>query len=145
MRAPEVFLGHAYTKPSQVWAIAATLLCWIKPGILGVWDSPHWLINEVWSRAKIKRLFPHWRIPTPSEVEGGELKIAVEHAVNMSKEVPELLDILPLEQMMQAIEMPQGLRDLLRLMMVVDPSARPSASSVLASRDFRGFQEYVSV
>lgn len=95
--------------------------------------------------AKIKRLFPHWRIPTPDEVEVDELKIAAEHAVNMSKEVPELLDILPLKQMIQAIEMPQALRDLLRLMMVVDPSARPSASSVLASRDFRGFQEYVSV
>lgn len=95
--------------------------------------------------AKIKRLFPHWRIPTPDEVEVNELKIAVEHAVNMSKEVPKLLDILPLEQMMQAIEIPQGLRDLLRLMMVVDPSVRPSALSVLTSRDFRGFQDYVSV
>jgi serine/threonine protein kinase len=145
MRAPEVFLGHAYTKISQVWAIAATLLCWIKPGILGIWDSPHYLINEAWSMAKIKRLFPHWHIPTPDEVEVDELKIAVQHAVNMSKEVPELLDILPLEQIMQAIEMPQELKNLLCLMMVVDPSARPSASSILASRDFRVFREYVSV
>jgi len=95
--------------------------------------------------AKIKRLFPHWHIPTPDEVEVNGLKIAVEHAVKMSKGVPELLDILPLEQMMQVIKIPQGLRDLLCLMMVVDPSARPSASFVLASRDFRGFQEYVRV
>jgi serine/threonine protein kinase len=145
MRAPEVFLGHAYTEISQVWAIAATLLCWIKPGTLGVWDSPHYLINEAWSVAKIKRLFPHWLIPTPDEVEVDELKITVEHAVNMSKEVPELLDILPLKLLMQAIEMPQELRNLLCLMMVVDPSARPSASSVLTSRDFRLFKEHVSV
>lgn len=143
MRAPEVFLGHTCTQPSQVWAIAATKLCWIKPGILGAWDSPHYLINEAWSTAKIKRLFPHWRIPTPDEVEVDELKIAVEHAVNLSNEAPELLDIPPLEQMMRAIEMPQELRDLLGLMMVVDPSARPSALSVLASREFWGFQEYV--
>ncbi|PWY66567.1 hypothetical protein BO83DRAFT_451749 [Aspergillus eucalypticola CBS 122712] len=41
MHAPEVFLGHACAKPSQVWAVAAMLLCWINPGVLGVWDSPH--------------------------------------------------------------------------------------------------------
>lgn len=95
--------------------------------------------------AKIKRLFPHWRIPAPDEVEVDEFKTAVEHAVKMSKEVPELLDIPPLEQMIQAIKMPQELGDLLRLMMVVDPGARPSASSVLSSRDFQVFQEYCSV
>lgn len=78
-------------------------------------------------------------------MEVTELKIAVEHAVKMSKGVPELLESPPLEHMMQVIEMTQVLRDLLRLMMVVDPSARPSASSVLASADFRSFQEYVSV
>jgi hypothetical protein len=27
MRAPEVFLGQACTEPSQVWAVAAMLLC----------------------------------------------------------------------------------------------------------------------
>ncbi|KAG4440058.1 hypothetical protein IFR05_004451 [Cadophora sp. M221] len=60
MRAPEVFLGHACSEPSQFWAVAAMLLCWIKPGVLGAWDSPHLLINKAWSMAKIKRLFPKW-------------------------------------------------------------------------------------
>ncbi|KAK0114848.1 hypothetical protein ONS96_013330 [Cadophora gregata f. sp. sojae] len=69
MRAPEVFLGQACTEPSQVWAVAAMLLCWIKPGILGTWDSPHFLIDEAWSMAKIKRLFPSWDLPNPDEVE----------------------------------------------------------------------------
>ncbi|KAL6705598.1 hypothetical protein ACN47E_006545 [Coniothyrium glycines] len=145
MRAPEVYLGHACTSSSQVWAIAATLLCWIRPRILGVSDSPHSLIHEAWSMAKLKRLFPHWHVPAPDEVDIHRLKHPVEYSVKLSEQVPELLDIPPLEQMMQAIEMPQELRDVLRLMMAVDPGARPCASSVLASREFRTFQEYVSV
>lgn len=91
--------------------------------------------------AKIERLFPHWRIPTPNEVGIDKLKIAVEHAVSISEEVPELLDILPLEQLRQAIEMPRELKELLRLMMDVDPSTRPSASFALASRCFTNFEE----
>ncbi|KAK4861534.1 hypothetical protein LT330_003569 [Penicillium expansum] len=67
MRAPEVFLGQACTEPSQVWAVAAMLLCWIKPGVLGMWGSYHPLINVPWSMAKVKRLFPDWNIPTPDE------------------------------------------------------------------------------
>lgn len=35
MRAPEVFLGHACAEPSQVWAVAAVLLCWGKSGSTG--------------------------------------------------------------------------------------------------------------
>ncbi|XHF99305.1 hypothetical protein AWENTII_002812 [Aspergillus wentii] len=77
MRAPEVFLGQACTEPSQVWAVAAMLLCWIKPDVLGVWDCPHYLVNEAWCMAKIKRLFPEWNIPTPDTVEGHCLKAAV--------------------------------------------------------------------
>jgi hypothetical protein len=90
MRAPEVFLGHACTEPSQVWAVAATFLSWIRPAVLGEWDSPHVLINKAWSMAKIKRLFPNWKIPTPNEVEGDVLKAAVNSARHMSREEPAL-------------------------------------------------------
>ncbi|KAF1991508.1 hypothetical protein K402DRAFT_126811 [Aulographum hederae CBS 113979] len=69
MRAPEVFVGQPCTEPSQVWAVAAMLLCWIKAGVMGQWDSPHWLIDDAWCMAKIKRLFPDWKIPTPDEFE----------------------------------------------------------------------------
>ncbi|KAI1502223.1 hypothetical protein F5X99DRAFT_408402 [Biscogniauxia marginata] len=41
MRAPEVFLGEACTEPSQVWAVAAMMLCWIKPHVLGADVGPH--------------------------------------------------------------------------------------------------------
>ncbi|KAE9980579.1 hypothetical protein EG328_000216 [Venturia inaequalis] len=145
MRAPEVFLGQACTEPSQVWAVAAMLLCWIKPGILGAWDSPHFLIDKAWSMAKIKRLFPNWNIPTPDEVEGDSLKVAVRSARRMSQEEPGLQVIPPLEEEMRGVEMPQQLRDLLRLILVVDPSERPSASSVLASKEFRAFETFIGV
>ncbi|PWY91601.1 hypothetical protein BO94DRAFT_555414 [Aspergillus sclerotioniger CBS 115572] len=36
MRAPEVYLGAPCTEPSQVWAIAAMILEWVKPD----WDLP---------------------------------------------------------------------------------------------------------
>lgn len=70
------------------------LLCWIKPGILGIWDSPHPIINESWSMVKIKRLFPNWNIPIPDKVEGYSLKAAVNSAKCFSKEVLELQAIL---------------------------------------------------
>ncbi|KAJ5199661.1 hypothetical protein N7491_009541 [Penicillium cf. griseofulvum] len=145
MRAPEVFLGKACTEPSQVWAIGAMLLCWIKPGVLGAWSCPHPLINEAWSMAKIQPLFPYWEIPTPEMVEGDILKTAVNSARSLSKEVPELQAILPFDEETKTVEIPQQLRDLLRFILVPDLKTRPSASSVLASREFRTFEDYVSV
>ncbi|KAF2672887.1 hypothetical protein BT63DRAFT_450913 [Microthyrium microscopicum] len=141
MRAPKVFLGQACTKPSQVWAVAAMLLSWIKPGILGEWDSPHFLIDKAWSIAKIKRLFPSWNLPNPNEVEGDTLKAAVKSAGHMSLEEPEMQAISPLDVELQGIEMPEQLRDLLRLMLIVDPNKRPSASFVLTSREFLAFEK----
>ena len=47
-----------------------------------------------------------------------------------------LLDVEP-----QGLEMPEQLRDLLRLMLIVDPNKRPSASSVLTSREFMAFEK----
>lgn len=139
MRAPEVFLGQACTGLSQVWTVAATLLSWIKPGVLGAADSPHFLINEAWCMAKIKRLFPSWNIPTSDEVEGHRLKAAVQSARRMSEEEPALQIIRPFEEETQKVEMPQQLKDLLGLMLEVNPEKRLSASSVLTSNEFREF------
>ncbi|KAF2260207.1 hypothetical protein CC78DRAFT_585097 [Lojkania enalia] len=121
MRAPEVFLGQACTEPSQ--------------------DSPHFLIDKAWSMAKIKRLFPRWNLPNPDEVEGDTLKAAVKSAGRMSLEEPEMQAISPLDVELQGIRMPEQLRDLLRLMLIVDPNKRPSASSVLTSREFLAFEK----
>lgn len=145
MRAPEVFLGQACTGPSQVWAVAAMLLCWIKPGVLGEWDSPHPFVNEAWCMAKIKRLFPRWEIPTPDEVEGDSLKLAVKSARRISQDEPALQVILPFEEEIRKVEIAQQLRDLLCLMLVTNPDRRPSAPCVLASREFRAFKKFVGV
>ncbi|KAJ5788921.1 uncharacterized protein N7518_005932 [Penicillium psychrosexuale] len=142
MRAPEVFLGQVCTELSQVWAVAAILLYWIKPGILGVWDSPYPLLNEAWAMVKIQRLFPYWEIPPPESIEGDILKVAVKSARSLSQEMPELQAILPFDEEIKKVEMPQQLRDLLRFVLVPDPTTRPSASSVLASREFRKFENY---
>lgn len=95
--------------------------------------------------AKIKRLFPHWNIPTPDEVEGHSLKAAVDSAKCFSEEVPDLQAILPFDEEIQKVEIPQQLRDLLRFMLVPNPVKRPSALSVLASREFRAFEKFIDV
>lgn len=143
MRAPEVFLGQPCAEPSQVWAIAAMLLCWIKPGVLGAWDSPLHLVNAAWSMAKIQRLFPHWNIPASNEVDGNILKAEVDAAKSFAKEAPELQAIMPFDEETLKVEIPQQLRDLLHFMLVVAPGRRPSAACVLASREFRALEELV--
>jgi len=143
MRAPEVYLDHTCTEPSQVWAVAAMLLCWIKPSVLGVHDSPHSMLNEAWAMAKIKRLFPNWSLPPPEEVPREVLRTAIRIARRISREEPEMQNILALEEETQKVEMPQQLRDLLGLMLVVDPSVRPSASDVLTSNEFRELEKLV--
>lgn len=140
MRAPEVFLGQPCAKLSQVWAVAALLLCWIKPGVLGAWDSPHPLINDAWCMAKLRRLFPGWHIPTPEQVERPTLKSAVESAVILSEDEEGPRWIAPFDEETQKFEIPDQLIDLLRLMLVVDPRQRPSASAVLESKEFKAFQ-----
>ncbi|KAF2761593.1 kinase-like protein [Pseudovirgaria hyperparasitica] len=146
MRAPEVLLCEPCTAPSQVWATAATLLSWIKPGILGAFDSPHFLLHKAWSMAKIKRLFPEWYIPTPDEVEGHSFKATVKSAARISREEPEMRAIAPLEEELRGVEMlPREIGEVLRLVLVVDPRRRPSASEVLASKEFRALETFVGV
>lgn len=81
--------------------------------------------------AKIKRLFPHWNIPTPAEVEGHCLKAAVKAAKSFSEEELYFQEIPLYDEEMRKVVMPQQLKDLLRFMLVVDPAKRPSALSVL--------------
>ncbi|RAL00462.1 uncharacterized protein BO80DRAFT_425626, partial [Aspergillus ibericus CBS 121593] len=145
MRAPEVFLGQPCTAPSGVWAIAAMLLCWIKPGILGVWDSPHPFINEAWCMAKIKRLFPHWETPGSDTIDDPLLKAALDSAHRLGEGAPELQAILGLDAELQRVGIPEQLRDLLRFMLVVDPVQRPSAFSVLTSKELKALEKVVSV
>ncbi|CAI7573741.1 unnamed protein product [Penicillium glandicola] len=144
MRAPEVLLGQTCAEPSQVWAVAAMLLCWIKPGVLGMWGSTHPFLNVPWSMAKIKRLFPDWNIPSPDDVDGHFLKAAVNCAKSLGETKPELQAILSFDEEIKTTEMPNELRDLLRFMLIHNPAKRPSASSVLVSRELRAFEDIIA-
>ena len=95
--------------------------------------------------AKIKQLFPHWNVPTPGEDSGHILKTAVKSAGSLRVKVPELQAILPFEEETKKVEMPQQLRDLLRFMLVPDLARRPSASSVLASRELQAFEKFAGM
>ncbi|KAL8755990.1 MAG: hypothetical protein Q9184_004638 [Pyrenodesmia sp. 2 TL-2023] len=141
MRAPEVFLGQACTEKSQVWAVAATVLCWIKPGVLG--NCPYPFIGEAWCMAKIMRLFPDWELPASDTIKRETLQVALDSARQLKEEVEELNGISPLEEELNQVEMPQELRDLLRLMFITNPDKRPSASFVLASEEMRAFKRVV--
>lgn len=131
LRAPEVWLGQACSNCSQIWAVAAMLFCWIKPGILGSWGSPHSIFDDMWSMAKVKRLFPGW------DVSNSDMSDAVNDLTRME----EMEAIAPFPEEVQKVDMPQNLKDLLHTMLVTDPEKRPSATSVLASKEFRAFGE----
>lgn len=134
MRAPEVWQGQACTEPSQVWALAAMLLCWIKPGVLGTPGCPMPLLNETWCIAKLMRLFPSWTIP-PLEDENRQNEFNLAKTLN-EQTLQQLNQISVLEDEMLKVDMPTELRDLLQLMLVVNPDERPSATHVLASKEF---------
>lgn len=134
MRAPEVYEGRPYVHSSQIWACAAMLLCWMKPGILGAVGSPGGMFNEGWCIAKIRRLFPDW---TPLPTEDSIVQAEFEFSDDLIKEPPpDLESISPLEDEMRKINMQPEVRDLLRFLLVIDPGKRPSATEVLASKPY---------
>lgn len=135
MGAPEVFLGQLCTEKSQVWAVAATLLCWIKPGILGACPYP-W-IDEAWCMAKIMRLFLGWEISTPDKLERETLRVALNTAVKI-KEEEDFNAISPLEEELKKVEMPQELRDLVRFMFITGPP-RVTSKHITAISTFVAF------
>lgn len=90
--------------------------------------------------AKLKRLFPEWRILTADEVERPSLKSAVESAVLLSEDEEGPRYISPFVEETQKFKIPDQLRDLLGLMLVVDPRERPSSSAILESKEYKAFQ-----
>ncbi|KAF2453077.1 kinase-like domain-containing protein [Lineolata rhizophorae] len=135
MRAPEVYEGQPCVDRSQTWACAATLFCWMKPGILGAAGSPHPLADEAWCIAKIRRLFPNWSpSPTDDSLQQSIFRSSERFIENPR---PDLKSISSLEDEMQAIDMLPEVRDLLRYLFVTDPNQRPSAAEALASTYFQ--------
>jgi serine/threonine protein kinase len=134
MRAPEVYQGLGCVHRSQIWALAATLFCWIKPGIFGTAGNTIILFRESWCIAKLMRLFPDWTGPP---IENAVCRSEFELGKALIEESePEILKVLSLEDEMQTMGMPPELRDLFRRLLVVDPNNRPSASEVLVSEEY---------
>lgn len=78
-------------------------------------------------------------------VKGDARRVAVSSAQTFSQKVPAFQAISPFDEETNKVDMPQQLRDLLRFILEPDPTKRPSASAVLASKEFRDFEHYVSV
>ncbi|KAL1954272.1 hypothetical protein VTO42DRAFT_1458 [Malbranchea cinnamomea] len=126
---PEVWQCQACTPASQIWALAATSLRWMKPRILGTWDCP----NAPDSRAMV------WIVSRlENDVRQGEFDLA---KAFISEPPPVLEQISVLENEMRHMEMPTELNDWLRLTLVVNSAESPSATQVRASQEFLAFEK----
>ncbi|RMZ82655.1 hypothetical protein DV738_g1631, partial [Chaetothyriales sp. CBS 135597] len=146
LRAPEVWLGLPCTNPSQVWAIGAITLCFLRPGILGEHDAPEPRPQtfSIWSIAKVGRLFPEWNPQPPESVTDDQILIPIELARKLLRQPRGGLEkIMPLEEEMEEAKIPPELVDLLRFMFVLEPDQRPSASDVLESKQYEAFKQFV--
>lgn len=149
MRAPEVYEGRGCVNRSQIWACAAMLLGWMKPGILGMFDNTFVvyggpglyapIFDNSWCITRIRRLFPDW---TPSPVEDEKIELDFWISDAWIKDPPVDLENIPsLEDQMQTMDMLPEMRGLFRLLFVVDPEKRPSAADVLASKEYLALAE----
>ena len=137
--APEVWQGNPYGQPSQVWALAATLLHWIKPAMLGLSGSPSPDVIEPWSLAKLMRLFPDWKGPP---VDDERLRRRFEDAQTLTTTARRVM-FSSWEEEKQGMGLRTEVLDLLDRMLVVDPNQRPSAAELLESDEFRRVMECV--
>lgn len=134
MRAPEVYQGLGCGHRSQIWALAATLSCWIRPGVLGAAGNSIPAFEEGWSIAKLMRLFPGWIVPH-IEDDVRQCEFALGRAL-IEKSTPEILKVESLEGEIRSMAVSLALRNLLRRLLVVDPDKRPSAIEVLMSKEY---------
>ncbi|KAI3393451.1 hypothetical protein diail_4247 [Diaporthe ilicicola] len=121
------------------WQAARSSL--LRPGSCRASFELRRSVSPILGRKNSNACFPSGiNIATPDEVERPTLKAAVEFAVPFSQDEPVPQDISPFEEETQKMRIPGPLVDLLRLMLVVDPRQRPSASAVLKSRELQDFQ-----
>lgn len=97
------------------------------------------LLRETWCIAKLMRLFPTWTVP-PLEDD------VRQHEVNVAKAFveeppPALEQISCLEDELRKVDMIPELRDVLCLMLVINPTKRPSPTHVLTSKEFLALEK----
>ena len=138
MRAPEVYQGFGCTHKSTIWALAATLICWIRPGILGTPGNRFRLPVEGWCIAKFLVLFPDWVDPsTDNESVQADFNLGKAIAGESVKQGQnEYVNLSPFDDEVKGINLSNELKDLFRHLLKVDPEMRPSATQALASSEF---------
>ncbi|ODH35395.1 hypothetical protein ACO22_02918 [Paracoccidioides brasiliensis] len=142
MRAPELWQGQPCTQPSQVWALAAMLLCWMKPGILGTGGCPTPMIRESWCIAKLMRLFPSWTVP-PLDNDVRQCEFSIWPKLSSTILHQRWNRFLFWRMSCEIVHMPIELINLLHFMLIVNPDERPSAIHVLASNEFLALEKAV--
>lgn len=90
--------------------------------------------------AKIKWLFPAWKVPCEDQdqLESESIKSTVKAAVSLSERAPEMQVIEPLGLQVEKLGLPRGLQDFLGMMLEVNPEERVSAASILREWDRAG-------
>lgn len=130
MRAPEVWRGLACLHQSEIWALAAMLLVWMNPGILGASGINGYITVPIWSIAKLMLLFPGWKEPPSNrgfcrdEFEIAEL---LSNEPDSERPGKKRVEVASLEEEMRNMLLPMALQDLLRVLLVPEPEMRPSA------------------
>ena len=132
LRAPEVYEGFPCVSRSSVWACAAMMLCWLKPGILGDHDQPYDMPSEPWCIAKLMRFFPdgNWN-PSDEKIPQLGFKIA-----RQLVQRPELQVFEPLSSSLKQEEIPREWSEFLLSLLVIEVEKRPTAKEALSSREY---------
>ncbi|KAK0247081.1 hypothetical protein LTR29_017516 [Friedmanniomyces endolithicus] len=144
MRAPEVWRGLACLHQSEVWALAAMLLVWMKPGILGTSAINGYITGPIWSIAKLMQLFPRWKgPPSDRDFRRDEFEIAemLSREPDSERQGEKRVKVATLEEEMQTMRIPVVLRVLLRVLLIPEPEVRPSASEALASKEYQALRK----
>ncbi|KAB8356516.1 hypothetical protein FH972_024099 [Carpinus fangiana] len=139
MRAPEVYMGLGCIHRSSIWALAATLFCWVRPGVLGAANSQIPFSNEAWCIVKLRRLFPNWVVP-PIEDDVCRCEFELADAL-IEESTPRVLEVSSLEEELEATPTLPEIKDLLRFMLIIDAQLRPTAAEVLRSKEYLALEK----
>lgn len=130
--------GYSCTHRSEVWSLAATVLAWAKPGILGAAGIKDGVWPELWRMAKLMRAFPKWTA-LPATFRVNELTWECAKALSDAKDPDR-----PNRQYIEVSRFDDELRSfsdetakMLRCLLVPDPKIRPDAASALLSSEFQ--------
>ncbi|KAG4431832.1 hypothetical protein IFR05_012694 [Cadophora sp. M221] len=146
MRAPEVWQGYSCTHRSEVWSLAATVLAWAKPGILGTAGIKDGVWPELWCIANLMRAFPKWTaLPATSRVNEltWECVKALSDAKDPDRPGRQYIEVSRLDEELQNFS--DETAKMLRYLHVADPKIRPEAASALLSSEFQALVHKANV